>query len=271
MKVAFNSPRRFVGLAALAGMLAATTPARALDPFEIQVYESEINRPWQPGLELHLNYTPRGARVPEYAGHVPADRLVHMTLEPALGLTEWLELGAYVQAMTGPSGTDFAGFKLRAKVVAPERWRLPIMLGINTEIGRVPRAVEQEGWANEFRPILGWTNGHVLALVNPIFGYALSGPDALRFHFEPAGKLAWNTQRGFMVGGEYYAGLGNLADGLSPLREQEHLAFLTFDLAAPAGSNDRADPWELNVGLGRSLTDATPSQWIVKTIVGKPF
>ena len=75
-----------------------------------------------------------------------------------------------------------------------------------------------------------------------------------------------------MLGLEYYAGLGLLDTGLSPLHDQQHLLLFTFDLVRPVAEGDaEADGWELNVALGRGLTDATPAQWITKLIMGHAF
>jgi hypothetical protein len=256
-------------------LLAALLPARtvALDAFEIQVYEDDVNLPGHVGLEVHLNYTARGDSEPAYAGEVPPDRVGRATLEPAVGVTEWLELGAYLQTMAYPGGARFGGWKARAKLVVPERFHLPLMLGLNAEIGKVPHAVEQQGWANEFRPIIGWRNADWLLVLNPIFGYALSGPDRFRVDLEPCGKAAWNTQRGFSVGVEYYAGLGFL-DALLPVQDQEHLIFGVLDLTAPgrsAASAAAESPWELNLGLGAGLTSGTSRQLVAKAIVGRSF
>jgi hypothetical protein len=261
---------RLIAVFMVASSLIAARAA-ALDAFEIQVYEAEVNRPGQFALELHSNYAIQGHTTPEYPGQIPPSHVARFTLEPALGITEWLELGAYLQTMITPQGGKFAGVKLRAKFVLPERLSKPFFFGINTEIGRVPQTVESEGWANEFRPILGWSNGRFLVDVNPIFGYAISGPERFRPDFEPAGKFAVNTDQGFMLGVEYYAGLGLMTSGFFPWREQEHLAFATFDLAKPVGQADEGNEWELNLGVGRSLTDGTPSRWLIKAIVGRAF
>ncbi|HET9954451.1 MAG TPA: hypothetical protein VFQ61_08100 [Polyangiaceae bacterium] len=276
------------------GCLTLCRIGHAGDLFEIQVYEAEVNNPLQAGLEAHLNYTFSGRRSAEYAGEAVPHHAARLTLEPALGLTEYLEVGAYLQNMIDRDGTyRFAGWKLRTKWVVPRRYTGRFFLGINAEIGKVPRAVEEHGWANEFRPILGYDDGHWLFDVNPIFGYALSGPDKLRPDFEPAGKVAFNTQLGFSIGTEYYAGLGYLSALPAPRSEQDHLLFLTFDLAQPASAkslraprteaqstsgenptpeSDEAElPFELNVGLGRGLSDATPQRWIVKAIFGRAF
>jgi hypothetical protein len=266
----------------LVASLAPLASARALDRFEIQVYQAEINDPGQLGLELHLNFTARGVRAPEYPGAVPPDRVARLTLEPAVGVTEWLELGAYLQLAVAPGGdARFGGTKLRAKLVLPERVQralgLPVFLGLNAEIGRIPHAFEQAGWANEFRPIIGWKGDRWLLAVNPIFGYALSGPDRLKVDLEPCAKVSFDTRRGFAVGAEYYAGLGAIADGFLPRRDQEHLLLGVVDLVPPAaapqaeGSPAHASPWELNVGVGGALTAATGQHLLVKAIVGRAF
>jgi len=280
-----------IALGLLAGLV--TAQAHALDAFEIQVYEAEINRPWHPGLEIHTNYTFSGNKIPEYAGQEVAHHATRLTLEPAIGITDYLEVGAYLQNLVNGAGEyRFSGFKLRTKWVIPRRYTGQFFFGLNAEVGKVPRAIEQAGWANEFRPIAGWYNGHWLFDINPIFGYALSGADKFRPELEPGAKIGYNTQKGFMLGAEYYAGLGYLTQLTTPITEQDHLLFVTFDLAAPAAETalasalPKAEPqttatkaeaaeddgdWELNVGIGRSLTDATPQHWILKTIVGRAF
>ncbi len=260
------------GLAIVGVLMLSTSPARAVDLFEIQVYQADINRPWHFGLETHINYTIDGRRIPSYPGEQPPNHVGRLTLEPALGITEFLELGGYLQNMINGDGQyRFSGVKFRAKFVAPERYTGKFFFGMNVEVGRVPRAVEQAGWANEFRPILGWYDGHWLFAANPIIGYAMSGPEKFKPDFEPAVKFGYNTQRGFMLGAEYYAGLGPLTS-LAPRHEQEHLLFLAFDLAETAEDSAKDEPaWELNVGLGKGLTQATPQQWIAKAIVGHSF
>ena len=259
----------------LASLVAATLawPLSALgaDRFEIQVYDTDVNDPGSFALEMHTNFTPVGKRVGDYAGQIPQHRAGHLTFEPAVGLTDFLELGGYLQFLAEPgAGAQFAGAKGRLKFVAPERLHLPLHLGLNIEVGRVPHGVEQSGWANEFRPIIAWTDGVWLVDVNPIFGYALTGAAAFKPEFEPCAKLAWNTQHGFAVGAEYYSGLGLISEGFSTLRDQEHIVFATFDLAEAKDAHSESN-WEFNAGIGRGLTSGTAATWEIKTIVGKGF
>jgi hypothetical protein len=153
---------------------------------------------------------------------------------------------------------------------------LPVFLGLNAEVGRIPKAFEPNGWANEFRPIVGWRDDSWLVVVNPIFGYALTGPDRFKPELEPCGKIAWNTQRGFSLGAEYYAGLGAPGDGFLPWRSQAHLLFAVLDLAPPAAqggaaTHEQDSPWELNLGAGLGLTAETAQHLVLKVILGRSF
>jgi len=250
--------------------LLSTLPAFGMDKFEIQVYQGEHDDPGQASVELHGNDTLAGHEQPSYEDEIPPDGVLRLTLEPALGVTPWLEIGAYLQTMVTPSGgTHFAGWKLRTKLIAPERWHLPVILGINVEVGRVPRSVEDEGWANEFRPIIGLPAGRFMFTFNPLFGFALTGPEAGKPDFEPAFKATWNTELGFALGVEHYAALGRFDEGFVGIHQQEHMTFAALDLEPAEGQPESG--WELNVAVGRSLTDATPQRWLVKAIVGRAF
>jgi hypothetical protein len=267
-----------VPLAAVAAALLAATPAAAMDRFEIQVYDAEIGDPGEASLEAHLNVTPRGLRAPEYPGALPPDRLGRLTLEPAIGVTPWLGLGAYLQGVAGPGGLyRYGGFKLRAKLVVPEATRqavgLPVFLGLSAEVAHVPHELEEAPWTTELRPIIGWRGARWLVSFNPIVGWALTGHDALRPDLDPCGKVAWDTRRGVAVGLEYYAGLGAAAGAFSPGRAREQLLLAVLDLApaAPPGEPAAESPWELDLGAGLGLTAVTGQHLVVKAIVGRSF
>jgi hypothetical protein len=237
--------------------------ARALDPFEIQVYEGDINQPRQVGLEVHSNIAiPR----PDPPGPwTPAsESLLRITLEPSFGLLEWWELGAYLQSafelgkMRGHAG----GFKLRSKWIVPRRLTGSFIFGLNVEVGRGSAAFLATDWDTEFRPILVWLHGPWMLAANPMIGWALTGPErGLAPDIEPALKARCDTGLGFGVGAEYYAGLGHLGSP-APLGEQEHVVYLIADLVGA--------PFDLNLGVGRGVTGSTAA-WTFKSILGLGF
>jgi hypothetical protein len=243
------------------GALLAPRAARAVDPFEIQVYEGDINDPLQGGLELHSNFVASG--VPTAPGELGSQHMVRETLEPSFGVLPWWELGAYLQFFVATSAGEahFGGFKLRSKFVVPHARTGDFTFGLNFELGRGVEAFGGADWDTEVRPIIAWTRGAWALALNPILGWAVTGDRHAAPEFEPAAKLRWNTGVGVGVGLEYYAGLGRLGDFL-PAAQQEHTAYFAVDLVDAA--------FELNAGVGRGLTDAT-DPWTIKLILGKTF
>jgi hypothetical protein len=245
--------------ALLACALAAAAAARAADPFEIQVYDGTANAPGVFGLELHANYVASGLTEgsgPEY----PLNHQAHLTFEPSLGVTPWLEVGGYLQfALRDGTQGDFAGIKLRAKFVTPRSFSEELRLGLNLELSRLPEGYDRARTGGELRPIAAYENGRLLLAFNPIVGLAFDGSG---LSFEPAGMAKVKLGRHLAAGVEYYTSLGTLP-GLSALREQEHLLFEAIDLLD-------LEPLELNLGVGEGLTRG--SQGLVfKLICGWSF
>lgn len=242
--------------------LALAPAARAVDHFEIQVYEGDLNRPLQPGLELHTNFVADGRATPAFPGEAVPDHTLHTTLEPSLGVLPFWELGAYLQLATAPTRGEahFGGFKLRSKFVAPRAATGPFTVGLNLEVGRGVAVLGGAGWDSEVRPIFAYERGRFFVAVNPIVGWDLSQPHAAP-DFEPCAKLRLDAGHRVGVGAEYYAGLGRLTH-FARWRDQEHYVYAVADLLD--------GPVELNVGVGRGLTAASDA-WTVKAIVGKTF
>ena len=233
--------------------------ARALDAFEIQVYDGTSDPAGVPGLELHVNGVASGlttAPAPELA----PNHQVHFTLEPSYGVTSTWELGGYLQTALLPDGTyDFAGAKLRSKLVTSPAWSTRVRLGVNVEVSGLPRRYEAEGWGLEVRPIAAWDVARVRLAVNPIVDVSLTGGAAT---LEPAAQALYELPGLASAGLEYYAALGSLA-GFSPARDQQHYLFEVVNLLAVRG-------FELNAGVGEGLT-ATSNPLVAKIILGYVF
>jgi len=235
-------------------VLLCATAAGAQDAFEIQVYDTSTAPPLTPGVEIHLNGVLQGSEQPSDAGELPTNHVAHFTLEPHLGLTEWLEAGAYLQTALRPDGTyDYAGTKLRLKARLLEPAFGWLGLALNGELSWLPARYEAARRGGELRPILEARTGPLELLLNPILSFELNGG----FHpeLEPCAKAAWSVTEAVSLGVEYYAGLGPI-DGLHPLSEQVHRAFAVVDLATR---------WlDLNFGIGGG---SGSDSFIVKAIV----
>lgn len=238
--------------------------AYAVDPFEIQIYEGDINEPRQVGLEVHANVVPAGRTMAAFPAEVVPDDLFRLTLEPSLGVLSWWELGAYLQFAFEPGAAEghWGGFKLRSKFILPRAHTGDLVLGLNIELGRGVAAFGSDDWDTEFRPIIAYTRGPWMLAANPMMGWALSGDDAgVEPDFEPGAKVRFDTGLGAGVGLEYYAGVGRLSE-LPGFDGQEHLLFLVADLVNA--------PFDLNLGVGRGLSGAA-NDWTVKAIFGYAF
>jgi hypothetical protein len=246
----------------VAGLLALAGQARAVDPFEIQVYDGSINPPGTPGIEVHVNSVISGRRdaVPP---ELPSNHQTHFTAEPSIGITGWWEVGGYLQTTLRADGTfDYAGNKLRTKVVWPVPEGRSVHWGMNLEVSRLPRQYDRNVWGGEIRPIVTWSSlgGKIFASFNPIVDLSLPGQTSDGTpSFEPAATTCYVIDGLMSVGFEYYANLGPVGRWLPP-REQEHYLFEVVNAL-------RWPHVELNVGAGEGFTQAS-NRFIGKMILG---
>jgi hypothetical protein len=235
-------------------LLLCATAAGAQDAFEIQVYDVSTAPALTPGVELHVNGVLQGSEQRSPAGELPTNHVVHATLEPHLGLTDWLEAGAYLQSALRPDGTyDYAGTKLRMKARLLEPAFGWLYLALNGELSWIPPEYEAARRGGELRPILEAHSGRLGLWLNPIVSFELRGG----FHPElaPCAKAAWSVSEAVSLGVEYYSVLGRI-EGLSPVSEQVHRAFGVIDLATR---------WlGLNLGVGGG---SGADSFIVKAIL----
>jgi hypothetical protein len=255
----FPPPRWSAALLAAAALCAAREAA-AFDPFEIQVYDGSTNDPGVASLELHVNYDHaprRPVEPPEMAWHKQA----HFTFEPALGITRFWEIGAYIQFADRIGDTMYwAGAKLRSKLVSPEGWHPHLTLGLNVEVSWIPERFEADRFGGELRPIFNWDARYFQVAANPNIEFALAGEGLHEGpEFSPGVAFYVKIPDIASFGVEYYGSLGPIAHPHA-LRAQEHYLFGVGNLLAAAG-------WEVNVGVGAGLTPSS-NDVVVKAILG---
>ncbi len=254
--------RLVAALIAFALPTLARANAYSPDRFEIQVYDVEITPPRQASLELHVNsVVGGGTTVTSPDGELPTHHMLHMTVEPHLGLTRFMEVGAYIQAAVRADGIlDYAGLKERVKL----RWPTLVKgfgFAINFEISEVPEAYEANRYGSEIRPIVDFRWQRLYASVNPIVGIDLAGALAGHAQFEPAAKVSVRVVDGLALGAEYYGAIGPL-DAVAPLDQQSHKLFGVLD----ANFAVRGLVIDVDAGAGYGFTG--DDRWVVKAIVG---
>ena len=244
-------------------LLAALAPTRAwAAPEEVQVYQDEMNKPGELGLDVHVNYVASGDGTPDYLGAESSLHRLRITPEFSLGLTKTLELGAYLPLATiardGKLRVD--GAKMRLKFIAPHQAQ-GFYWGANLEIGRVSHRLDLNPWNSELKLIGGWRTGRWSAAVNANFDLALSGPAKGPLELEVTSKLAYQLTHGFALGLESYNGLGPLRD-LGHLASTDHTTLITADT--------HIGKFDLNLGVGKGYGSNSDST-VVKMVIGVPL
>jgi hypothetical protein len=173
---------------------------------EIQVYTGEISKPGEFSITLHDNYTIIGPKQPAFIGGIVPDHSLNGVPEYGLGITPWLELGAYLPlyTVTRDGRMLIDGGKLRALFVLPNAADRTFWYGVNFELSYNARHWDEARYAAEVRPILGWRFGPVDLLLNPIVDLPFhGGPGALTF--APAERVAYNLSETWALAVEHYA------------------------------------------------------------------
>lgn len=248
-------------LCALFLAVSAVFPALAAED-EIQVYTEEMDDPGKLGLELHLNFVPKGRQEASYPGEMASQNRLQVTPEFSYGLTRWLEAGLYLPlALSADGGLYGNGARLRLKFIAPRDEGAHFFWGVNGEYGYSAKRITQNSLGLEIRPMIGYRDEQWLFSFNPILNTDLSGPGERKTQFEPALKvthrLAGETHAGF----EYYGEYGPV-EHLLPAAQRTHYLYGVID--------SEMKGFDLNFGIGRGLKNAE-DQWIIKAIIAFPF
>ncbi|HET9161389.1 MAG TPA: hypothetical protein VFN88_12330, partial [Caulobacteraceae bacterium] len=197
--------------AAAALMLAAAAaagPALAADE-EIQVYMDEMNKTGHFGLDVHTNYVASGERIADFPGEQQTLHRGRITPEFSYGLTDNIELGAYLPLFTAIDGkASVDGVKGRIKFIAPhpesQRW----FWGLNFELGKVDHRLDVNPWNAELKGIVGGRFGPWTLAANTNFDWAVKGPDTGPTTLQIATKATYDIAPDFTIGVESYNDLG---------------------------------------------------------------
>ncbi len=247
------------------GLLFGTTTAKAQENYEIQVYPSETVAKGSTMLELHSNFTFGGQQYAEN-GVLPTHNVAHETIEITHGFTNIFETGFYFfNAIGSDHRTSYVGSHIRPRIMAPERWHLPVGLSLSAEIGYQKSEYSEDDWTIEIRPIIDKTIGKLYISFNPVFGKSLHGLNQHEaFDFSPNLKAGYDITKKIAMGFEYYGAVGDISVFDPYLyKQQQHQLFLVIDLNV-------SQYWEFNAGYGLGFTPTTDND-IFKMIMGYRF
>lgn len=253
---------RAIGLAGLMALGVGVASARAADE-EIQVYMDEMSKRGEIGLDVHLNYTPDGRRVADYPGQQASDQRWRITPEWAYGLTDNIELGAYLPLATVDRSGDveLGGVKGRIKYIAPKAPDQPWFWGLNFELGRVRHSLDINPWNAELKGIVGLRRGPWTVAGNLNMDWVVSGPDHTPTTFQLATKVSYQLDDKTALGVESYNAFAD-SKRFGHLGDRDQQVFAVVDRSFGA--------WDLDLGVGYGY-GAPEDRWVIKAIVGVPI
>lgn len=254
---------RSIPAAICIALIASISPnsAAAQENYEIQVYGSETMPRGVTMFELHSNFAITGqpALTP---GEVATNHALRETIEITRGFNSWSELGFYwFTAVPDHQGWQWVGTHLRPRVRVPESWNWPIGVSISQEFGYSKAQFSGDTWTYELRPIIDKDFGPWYVSLNPTLEKSLRGPTASTpFIFSPNVNVGYDLTKQVNLAVEYYGATGPI-NRLEPLDQQDHQVYAAVNL-------DLNPAWEINAGLGRSLT-ASGDKTVIKLILGR--
>ena len=230
---------------------------------EIQVYDAQIAEKGILNLMMHTNFTPVGRTTPAFPASIIADDSVNGALEWAYGVKPWFEQGLYLPVYSLNSsnhGATINGFKIRELLVRPNAHDRKFFYGLNFEFSVNALYWESRRITSEFRPIVGVHLHRWDLIYNPILDTDYTG-GFKGLEFNPAGRVAYNLSKQWIVAAEEYDGFGPLRTFL-PRNQQFHETwavvdrnggFLNVETGIGVGWSGGADRVTLKLMVSRDL------------------
>ena len=231
-------------------------------PDEIMVYTDEMNDPGKFGLELHLNYSVKGAQTPEYPGQMAPHHVIQANPEFSYGINKNFDAGLYLPVALAPDGNSFINaLRGRLKYIAPKTGNENFFYGLNVELSRDSIRVSESALGIELRPIVGYRDAKWLLSFNPILNVGLSDNVSHQAQFEPALKLTHRVGEKTHAGVEYYGMYGAL-DQMQPANQLSHTLYAVLDTDVQG--------MDINFGIGHGFVNVT-DEWVLKGVISLPI
>jgi hypothetical protein len=251
---------------ALCAILGGLWPSQAFAaPEEIVVFTDEFERPGEIGYELHVNFSAKARRTPDYPGEQPPDRVLRFMPEMVWGLSEKWNLGLHLpMSRNGYTGiTTVDGFKARLQNLNAQQTDAgSVFYGVNYELSYFNRRLAESRLVAEVRGIAGWRRGDWLLAVNPILNYPLDKAPGTGASFDLFGKAMKTVAHHTAVGFEHYSEFGALRNP-SFGSASGQTTYAVLEVATKSG-------FEIHAGVGHGWTHPVDKR-VYKLLVGFPF
>jgi len=241
----------------------AISPTTFAQTDEIQVYDAQISEPGIVNLMIHSNFTPTGRKEPVFPNAIIANDSFNGAAEWAYGVKPWFEQGLYLPVYSLYStnhGATINGFKIRELFVSPHAHDRKFFWGLNFEFSINALYWEPKRISSELRPIFGAHIHRWDFIYNPIMDTDYTG-GFKGLQFNPAGRVAYNLSKNWILAAEQYDGFGPLRNFV-PSNQQFHETWavvdhdggwLSVETGIGVGWSAEADRLTLKLMLSRDL------------------
>jgi hypothetical protein len=225
--------------AILFGLLALlfSTLAKAVDPFELQIYGYATQGRGNFSPQLLNSFIPYGRKEGEggTSGTFPSQSMMRTAIELEYGLTNKIDVAYYIN-FARPAGEDvqYAGSKLRFRGRIAEKGVLPVDLGWYVEVEQWTPKINEDTLELEFKPTLQKDFGPISIIANFPFEKVIRGESAKEQLFEVGylTELSYQKSKRLRYGIQFIGGPGGVRN-IDPLREQQHYVMPVVHFIAP--------------------------------------
>ena len=213
------------------------TVAKAVDPFEFQIYGYATQGKGRFSPQLLNSIVPYGRKEGE-GGTSPtfaSQSMIRSAIELEYGLTDKIDFAYYLNFARPEGGSvQYAGSKGRLRGRFSEKGVLPVDLGWYVEIEQWTSAINDDTLELEFKPTLQKDFGLVSIIANFPFEKVLKGASANTQLFEIGylTEVSYQKDERLRFGIQFIGGPGGVKN-MDPLHEQQHYIMPVVHFIAP--------------------------------------
>ena len=249
----FRTSKYYIALFLLFAMFLPTS-AKALDPYEFQIYGYATQGKGGFNPQLLNSFVPYGRKEGEggTSSTFASQGMIRTAIELEYGLTNKIEVASYLN-FARPAGENFqfAGVKARMRGRFAEAGVLPVDLGWKVEVKQWQRSINDDTLQLEFTPILQKDFGRISIIANFAFEKILRGESSREqlFEFGYLTEISYQKNSRLRFGALFIGGPGGVKN-MDPLREQQHYVMPVVHFIAPGEVRS-------SVGIGFGQTNGS--------------
>ena len=230
------------------------TPAKAVDPYEFQIYGYATQGKGVFSPQLLNSFVPYGRAEGDggTSGTFASQSMMRTAIELEYGLTKKIDFATYIN-FARPAGEDvqFAGAKARLRGRFAEKGVLPVDIGWYVEVEQWQKSINGDILELEFKPTVQKDFGRVSIIANFPFEKVLKGESRREQLFEVGylTEVSYQKSSRLRFGIQFIGGPGGVKN-MSPVREQQHYVMPVVHFIAPGEVRS-------TVGLGFGETNGS--------------